>query len=244
MRYLLKLCYDGTLYHGWQVQPNATTVQGVIHNMMEEVFHAPIEITGCGRTDTGVHASLYYAHFDCEALPENFIRRGNFLLPPDIRLLDCIPVNHTFHARFDAISRSYEYTVTFKPSPFIYKYALLLYRKPDFNLMNEAAALLLPHDNFGCFGKTGADNKTDICRITKAQWEPHENDNWKFHITSDRFLRGMVRAIVGTLLDVGYGKLSIPEFIEILRSGDRNLAGESVEACGLSLCAVRYPGIA
>ncbi len=241
MRYLAELNYDGTNYHGWQVQPNAKTVQGVLNHVLSEISLVHVESTGCGRTDTGVHARKFYAHFDLPLVPANFVRRANILLPADIRIQKLYAVGDEFNARFDALSRSYEYSVNFKPDPFIYKYVLLLYNKPDFEAMNKAAAKLMDYITFSSFSKTGADNRTDKCKITEAAWRIHEDGVWKFHITSDRFLRGMVRAIVGTLLLVGFDKINLADFTSIIENYDRSTAGESVAAHGLALTDVVYP---
>jgi tRNA pseudouridine38-40 synthase len=241
MRYLLKLTYNGTLYHGWQMQPNAVTVQGVLNEMLSQIFDVAVPTVGCGRTDTGVHARMFYVHFDNEnELHENFLGRLNFLLPHDIRVHEVYRVAPDFNARYEALSRSYEYCVNFVADPFIDKYSLLLHKKPDFELMNKSAIKLLDHNIFTSFSKSGGDNKTDICKITEAEWRPYEKDTWKFYITADRFLRGMVRAIVGTLLLLGYGKISEEDFIHIIESKDRAKAGESVAPYGLFLCDVKY----
>ncbi len=242
MRYLLKLTYDGTAYHGWQIQTNAVSVQGELQSVLTEILDKPIETVGCGRTDTGVHASMYFAQFDAEdELGDRFMLRANFMLPADIRLLTIQQVPETFNARFDARSRSYEYILNFVSNPFTYKYSLLLYNQPNFQLMNEAASILLNHSTFTSFSKSGSDQKTDRCKITIAEWRPYQDGIWKFHISADRFLRGMVRAIVGTLLDVGYGKISIENFNEIIESKDRTKAGASVAAHALFLCDIQYP---
>ncbi len=241
MRYLLKLTYDGTAYRGWQIQPNAPTVQGVLNDVLALILGAPIETTGCGRTDAGVHASVFYAHFDAEdVISEKFIPRANFLLPMDIRVHEVYAVSSNFNARFDAMSRSYEYVVNFSQNPFIAKYALFLSKKPDFAVMNKAAQKLMEYDSFASFSKTGTDHKTMFCKITKAEWREYEHDIWKFHITSDRFLRGMVRAIVGTLLDLGWDKIKEHDVVKIIESNDRSKAGESVAAHGLFLSDVTY----
>ncbi len=242
MRYLLKITYDGSSYHGWQLQPNASTVQGMINQALSEIFAKQADTLGCGRTDTGVHARMFYAQFDHETqLGPLLVGRLNFLLPKDIRIYEIYKVAPDFNARFDALSRTYEYNVHFHPNPFIYKYSLLLHQAPDFMLMNKAALRLLEYDLFTSFSKRGGDNKTDKCKVTEALWMKNENDNWKFRITADRFLRGMVRAIVGTLLLLGYGKITEEDFIHILEMHDRAGAGESVAAHGLFLHEVRYP---
>ncbi len=241
MRYLLHLSYDGTAYHGWQIQPNANTVQGAIQDALFEIFNIRVDTMGCGRTDTGVHASSYYAHFDLDTpLVPNFIKRANIILPLDIRLNSIYEVPSDFNARFAAKSRSYEYRLYFAPDPFRYKYALMLFNKPDFDAMNEAAQSLLSFTEFSSFSKTGADNKTDYCKITEAVWRQHSNEEWKFHITSDRFLRGMVRTIVGTLLLLGNQKITLNDFIQIIESKNRSNAGESVAAHALFLCDIQY----
>jgi tRNA pseudouridine38-40 synthase len=244
MRYLLRISYDGTNYHGWQIQANAVSVQAVMNEALSIIFSRPMETLGCGRTDTGVHARIFYLHFDTDSLlDEKFIGHLNFLLPKDIRAYEVFLVNDDFSARFDAVSRSYEYHVHLIPNPFIYKYSLLLHKKPDFKLMNMAAENLLLHTIYTSFSKTGGDNKTDICKITEAEWKVSDNETGVFHISANRFLRGMVRAIVGTLLQLGYGKIDTDEFLAIIESKDRKRAGESVAPYALFLCNVKYPGI-
>lgn len=241
MRYLLKLSYDGTRYHGWQIQPNSMTVQGTLNEVLTNILEVPTETIGCGRTDTGVHALVFYAQFDyIKELEEKFIMRVNFLLPDDIRIHSMQKVRSDFNARFDAQSRSYEYVTNYTLNPFIAKYALLLHKKPNFAAMNQAALQLLKYKSFASFSKTGATNKTDFCNITEAEWREHEQGIWKFHITSDRFLRGMVRAIVGTLLNIGFEKITELDFIKIIEGNNRILAGESVAAHGLFLTDVQY----
>jgi tRNA pseudouridine38-40 synthase len=242
MRYVIQLAYDGARYHGWQVQPGLITVQGVIQDLLSDFLNSPIDVTGCGRTDAGVHASMFFAHFDTEEeLTIKFIPRANFYLPPDIRVQHIFNAGGDFNVRFDALSRSYEYSVHFTPDPFRSRYSLWLHHQPDFDRMNAAAEKLLDYTTFTSFSRTGGDNKTDICKVTEAVWRQHSPNIWKFHITADRFLRGMVRAIVGTLLDLGTGRITENDFITIIEAADRTKAGESAEAHGLFLCDVRYP---
>jgi tRNA pseudouridine38-40 synthase len=241
MRQVLKLAYDGTHYHGWQVQDNAITVQGMLNKTLSEIYEERIETTGCGRTDTGVHASMFFAHFDSEkTIPDNLDRRANFLLPADIRIQKALQVPDDFHVRFDAKSRSYDYFIHSIPDPFLEKYSLLLYHTPDFIKMNEAASMMLSHTDYGCFGKNGSDNFTNNCTVSEARWIEMENGRWRFHITANRFLRGMVRAIVGTLLNVGYHKMTIEDFGQVLGSGNRGEAGKSAVAHALFLSEVKY----
>jgi tRNA pseudouridine38-40 synthase len=246
MRQVLQLAYDGTHYHGWQVQDNAKTVQGVLNEALGGIFEEKIETTGCGRTDTGVHAGKFYAHFDSEqTLPDKLERRLNLALPSDIRIQKAIIVPDEFHVRFDAVSRSYDYFIHSIPDPFLENYSLLLYNAPDFTRMNEAASLLLHQTDFGCFGKNGSGNYTNFCTVTDARWISMDADNYRdgrhrFHITANRFLRGMVRAIVGTLLDIGYGKMSLEEFRQVLQSSDRGQAGKSALPHALFLSDIRY----
>lgn len=241
MRYALQLAYDGTAYHGWQVQENAVSVQGTLQQCLQEIFQIHVELTGCGRTDTGVHASKYIAHFDTDELPANLLVRMNRLLPADIRVQQLQEVNNDFHARFVASSRSYRYSVHFLPDPFLDKYSLLLHKHPDFEAMNEAAMILLTQKRFGSFCKAGGDAKTDFCDVRKARWVPVHEGIWEFQITADRFLRGMVRAITGTLLQVGYGKINASAFQDIVESNDRKRAGDAAPAHGLTLCSITYP---
>lgn len=244
MRYLLQLAYQGTAYHGWQKQLNAHSVQEELELKLSLLLGQSIETTGCGRTDTGVHARIFYAHFDAPTIQDRagLVYKLNQTLPSDIGVYACIQVNENFHARFDASMREYQYFITRIPDPFLSQTAWYRYGNPDLENMNRAAQLLLSHHDFECFSKTQTQVNHFRCHISHAIWT--EQDHLLiFTIRADRFLRNMVRAIVGTLMDVGTGKLSVDDFAAILESKSRSEAGQSVPAKGLFLTDVRYPGI-
>lgn len=243
MRYFIQFSYDGTNYHGWQIQPNATSVQQCLNNALSTLLRSPILTTGAGRTDTGVHAAMMVAHFDTKIIfdPIRLTEKLCRILPPDISVNCIFPVCPQAHARFDAIARTYHYHVYTYKNPFRRNYATQLHFLPDYELMNKAAGKLLEFTDFTSFSKQHTDTKTNICRITNARWVQIENDLWRFEITADRFLRNMVRAIVGTLLDVGRGRISIADFCRIIESKDRCAAGDSVPGKALSLVDITYP---
>lgn len=243
MRYCITLSYDGTAYHGWQRQPNAPTVQQEIEQALATLLRTRIAVTGAGRTDTGVHARMMTCHFDYDADIDctNIAFRLNGLLPPDIAVSHVKPVATDWHARFSALARTYHYYISMRKDPFAHPYALRLHFPLSITQMNNAASLLLNHSDFGCFCKAHSDNKTNICHITEALWTELPNGQLLFRITANRFLRNMVRAIVGTLIEVGKGKISIEDFRQILISGKRTEAGESVPARGLFLEEITYP---
>lgn len=242
MRYFLELSYNGKNYHGWQVQPNVVSVQEKINDGLSKLLKTPINIMGAGRTDTGVHASQMFAHFDFEGEFDKptLIDRLNSFLPDDIVIFSIFPVHPKAHTRFHATSRSYEYRIYLGRNPFLLESTWQLYRyKLDIEKMNEAAALLFEYIDFKCFSKS-ADVNTYNCEVTEAIWKQEDN-MLVFHITADRFLRNMVRAIVGTLIDVGLGKNSIEGFQKIIESRSRAEAGFSVPARGLFLTKIIYP---
>jgi tRNA pseudouridine38-40 synthase len=248
-RYFIELAYDGTKYHGWQVQPNAVTVQELLDKALSTLLRQPVETTGCGRTDTGVHAKEFFVHLDVtntgggENAIKNFSRqvRGlNALLPYDIGVENIILVHPEAHARFDATLRSYEYHIHFEKNPFLHGYSWLLRDKPNLELMNQAAAIVMEYTDFSCFSKSNTQVKTNNCKIVNAVWQQTAN-GIVFKISADRFLRNMVRAIVGTLLKVGKGELQPEEMRNIIESKNRSNAGMSVPACGLYLTEVKYP---
>lgn len=246
-RYFIEITFDGTAYHGWQIQPNAITVQELLDKALSTVLRQPISTIGCGRTDTGVHATQLYAHFDMGAdtflvEQEKFVYNLNALLPHDIAVKRLIPVKPDAHARFDAIKRSYEYHVHFKKDPFLYHRSWQLRDIPDVTAMNEAAELLKQYEDFSCFSKSNTQVHTNNCRVTRAEWLwVGEEQRLVFHIAANRFLRNMVRAIVGTLMEIGRGEHD-PEYMhQVIRSKDRSEAGTSVPACGLYLTEVVYP---
>ncbi|MDX5444020.1 MAG: tRNA pseudouridine(38-40) synthase TruA [Hymenobacteraceae bacterium] len=243
MRYFLELAYDGTHYHGWQIQPNARTVQEVLDDALSKVLRHPITSTGSGRTDTGVHASQQFVHFDVpEPLQdvEQLLYRLNKFLPKDIALKRLRPVQEQAHARFDALARTYDYHITLQKSPFLRRYAYFLSRQPDVEKMNEAAAILLKHQDYTTFSKVKGDTPHYLCDISFAEWQ-QEGSSLIFTIRANRFLRGMVRLVVGTLLDVGAGKITPNQFEEIIKAQDRQQASGAAAAEGLYLSKVEYP---
>ena len=245
MRYFLKLAYNGANYHGWQSQPNAVSVQECIEKALSTILREPISIIGAGRTDAGVNAAVMYAHFDVsEPLKDmpTLVMRLNSILGKDIAIYDVLPVRADAHARFDAVSRTYKYFVHTEKSPFLYPFSWKSTCRLDFELMNEAAELLKNYRDFTSFSKLHTDVATNNCKITYARWE-QEGEQWVFTITADRFLRNMVRAIVGTLVDVGRGKLTIEQFCEVIEKKDRCSAGTSMPGNALFLWNVKYPYI-
>ena len=242
MRYFIQFSYFGKPYHGWQKQPNAITVQQVLDEALSTLLRHPIETLGAGRTDTGVHAKQMFAHFEADRIPEetNLVYRLNALLPEAIAVQNIFEVSDNAHARFDAIQRTYEYWVVQEKNPFSNDVAQYIKHPLNIAKMNEAAAVLLEFDDFECFSKSNSDVKTYRCAITKAVWES-KCDKLVFTITADRFLRNMVRAIVGTLLEVGQGKRTVNAVKRIVNSKDRSEAGPSVPAKGLYLTSVLYP---
>lgn len=244
MRYFIELAYNGKNYHGWQIQENAHSVQQELQNKIGVLLKQDTELVGCGRTDTGVHASQFFAHFDCVdeiSKPEKLVYQLNALLSDDIAVYRIFEVAPDLHARFSAIEREYEYLISTRPTPFLNELSWTWYRIPDIDKMNSAAALLLNHSDFECFSKVHTQVKTFNCDVRKAEWNWKEDGLLSFQISADRFLRNMVRAIVGTLMDVGQGKISLDEFKKILLSGNRSAAGQSVPARGLYLRRISYP---
>jgi tRNA pseudouridine38-40 synthase len=253
-RYFIQLAYDGTDFHGWQRQPNATTVQELLDDALTIILREPIETTGCGRTDTGVHARDFYAHFDVESMVNSqwsmenntqaidlikTVTSVNAILPDTIAVKRIIPVHVDAHARFDATSRSYEYHVHFNKDPFKIHHSWQLRDKPDIALMNAAARIIMEYADFSCFSKSNTQTLTNNCKITRAEWVYSEHC-LVFHITADRFLRNMVRAVVGTLMQVGRKEIQPEEVRAIIESKNRSNAGTSVPACGLYLTEVKY----
>ena len=242
MRYFLQLAYRGTHYHGWQRQPNGLSVQEVLETALATVLREPVVLVGSGRTDAGVHAGQQFAHFDTDRpMPPTLIRSMNSLIPGDIAVLDCSPVCADNHARFTATFRRYQYQIIRHKDPFLDGLAYVFTLPVDVERMNEAADRLLHHRDFESFSRIKTDVSTFNCQIDVALWEKKANGDLTFHIRADRFLRGMVRAIVGTLLDVGQGRLSVAEFDRIIDAKDRKGAGRSAPAEGLSLVEVGYP---
>lgn len=242
-RYFIYLSYKGTAYHGWQKQPNGISVQEVLTKALTTVSKAEIEITGAGRTDTGVHARIMVAHFDSDKQITDllkFANKLNSILPYDIAISKIVVVKSDAHARFDAISRKYEYHIITNKNVFKNEYAARFRESLNFERMNEAAAILFEYQDFTSFSKLHTDVKTNNCIISEAYWEKCY-DEWIFHIRADRFLRNMVRAIVGTLLDVGRERISVDQFRGIIEDKNRCKAGVSVPAQGLYLVDIQYP---
>jgi tRNA pseudouridine38-40 synthase len=241
LRYFIKLAYNGTAYHGWQVQPGAITVQEVLEKSMGLLLRKKTVVVGAGRTDTGVHASEYFAHFDSdEALSQDFVFRLNSLLPKDIVVYGIYQMADEAHARFDALSRTYAYTITTQKNPFLLDNAYYSWGKLDISQMNKAAEILSTYQDFEAFSKTNTDVNNYLCRIDEANWS-REGDLFIFKITANRFLRNMVRAIVGTMLEVGRVKRTPESLHEIIASKNRLNAGASAPAHGLSLIKISYP---
>ncbi len=243
MRYFVEIAFKGTHYHGWQIQPNANTVQEEINKSLKVYTQDEnVSSMGCGRTDTGVHASQFFFHFDTELILnlEDFIYRLNILLPKDIAVRNIKQVGEELHTRFFATSRTYQYHIATTKDPFEEAFQYKYYYPLDMDLMNRACKLLIGKQDFSCFSKSNTDTVTNICDLTKAEWCLKESV-LTFEITANRFLRNMVRAIVGTLLDVGRGKLTLEEFKTIIDSRNRSNAGTSAPAKGLFLVAVSYP---
>lgn len=243
MRYFIYLAYDGTNYHGWQIQPNGDSVQETLMRALSTFLRQEIEVVGAGRTDAGVHARLMVAHFDfgreldCMMVADKL----NRLLPPDIAVYEVKRVKEDAHARFDATYRTYKYYVATRKEPFNRHYAWRPYNALDFEKMNEAARTLFDYTDFTSFSKLHTDVKTNNCKIMHAEWTKVNETEWVFTVQADRFLRNMVRAIVGTLVEVGRGKLTIEGFRKVIENKDRGSAGSSVPGHALFLVDVGYP---
>lgn len=241
LRYFIELSYNGKAYHGWQTQPNAVTVQQVLENALSTVLRSDILVMGAGRTDAGVHASQMFAHFDARSLnDDNLVFKLNSFLPDDIAIHKIFQVNDQAHARFDALSRTYLYRVSQQKNVFNSELAYALHKDLDLNAMNKACEILLTYNDFQCFSKVHTDVKTYHCNIMSAKWEPQDGELW-FTIKADRFLRNMVRAIVGTMVNIGLGKMRVSDLHDIITSKDRGEAGFSVPAHGLYLTKIEYP---
>lgn len=243
MRYKITLSYDGSPFNGWQIQPNAPSVQQTLSEALSRLLGENISVTGAGRTDTGVNAINYVAHFDSASPLEtkDLIYKLNAILPSAIAVHDLQRTSEDFHARFSATRRGYTYHIHREKDPFAqafsYQYS---YPELNFEKMNLACRFLLGTKDFSCFEKKGADNKTSVCTVFEAYWQKDDPLHWSFHIAADRFLRNMVRAIVGTLLEVGRGKRSPESITELLKGGDRCSAGESVPGHALFLSKIEY----
>lgn len=242
MRYFIKFAYNGKNYFGYQIQPNAVSVQETLEKALSLLLKQPITIVGAGRTDSGVHAKQMFAHFDVEEEIDSptLVKKLNSFLPKDIVIYDFIKVDNEAHARFDATKRTYEYEIhTFKDA-FINEGSWYQHQELDVEKMNKACEILFDYNDFECFSKVHTDVHTFNCKIYEANWQQN-NNQLKFTISADRFLRNMVRAIVGTMINIGIGKISIEDFRKIIESKDRSQAGFSVPAHGLYLVKVEYP---
>ena len=242
MRYFIELSFHGKAYCGWQNQPNDVSVQQVVEEALSILLKAKVDIVGAGRTDSGVHASQMFAHFDSpnEIDISNFIYKLNSILPNDISVQDIFRVNDDAHARFDALSRAYHYRISTTKNVFTNDFAYRLQLPLDIEKMNKACNILLEHRDFQCFSKSNTDVKTYHCIIEKAEWIK-KNDELVFIIVADRFLRNMVRAIVGTMIKIGLGKIQVEDLLTIIASKNRSKAGYSVPAHGLYLAQIKYP---
>jgi tRNA pseudouridine38-40 synthase len=243
-RYFIFISYKGSSYHGWQVQPNSLTVQKILENALSTILEETISTTGAGRTDSGVHALIFCAHFESEkenlADKKSLVFRLNQFLPKDISVSNIIKVRPDAHARFSAISRTYRYYISKVKNPFLDDSSWFIHGKIDIDIMNEACGFLLKHSDFTSFCKLHTDVKTNLCRIYYAKWE-ESDDQLIFTIKADRFLRNMVRAIVGTMIETGKGKLTPEAFESIIIAEDRCRAGKSAPAKGLFLTDIEYP---
>ena len=243
-RYFIYLGYNGKSFCGWQTQPNGLAVQQCLEEALSTLLRQATQVVGAGRTDAGVHARMMVAHFDCDNLPYDlifFAEKLNRLLPKDIAVYRIVPVKPSAHARFDATARTYRYYITARKNPFNYDMVYRMNHLPDFEAMNEAAKVLPEYIDFTSFSKLHTDVKTNNCRIYQAEWTRVDDDVWAFTIRADRFLRNMVRAIVGTLLEVGRGKLTLEGFRGVIEAKDRCRAGVSVPGQALFLEDITYP---
>ena len=242
MRYFITLSFDGTAYHGWQIQPHSVSVQEELQKALTTLLRMPVEVVGAGRTDTGVHARKMVSHFDINAELDcqQLVYKLNKLLPRDIAVQHVEQVSDDMHARFSAKSRTYHYYVHLGKNPFLRSYSWQLYGNPDFELMNKAAVVLMEYRDFTSFSKVNTDTKTNDCTITEAHWDRVGEGQWRFTITANRFLRNMVRAIVGTLMEVGRGRMTIEQLRQVIEAKDRCRAGDSVPGNALFLVDVKY----
>ncbi len=248
MRYFVTFSYDGGRYHGWQIQPNGDSVQERLQRALTTLLRENIAVTGAGRTDAGVHARMMVAHFDTDVCFEaadgingaQLAYKLNRLLPQDISVQRVERVSDEMHARFSATSRMYRYYIHLVKNPFLRYYSCEIHYPLDFSRMNEAARMLLSYEDFGAFCKSGADVKTTLCQVMKAEWVQTSETKWYFEIRANRFLRNMVRAVVGTLIDVGRGRLTLDEFRKVVEGKRRTEAGESMPGNALFLEDITY----
>ena len=236
------MSYDGTAYHGWQIQPNGISVQGELQRGLSLLLRSEVQLTGAGRTDAGVHARMMVAHFDTDSNIDcrQMAYKLNRLLPRDIVIQQIEQVGDDMHARFSATSRTYHYYIHTSKSAFLRHYSCMMPYQLDFEKMNEAARILMEYEDFGAFCKSHTDVKTTLCKVMKAEWHQVSADAWYFEITANRFLRNMVRAVVGTLVEVGRGRLSIADFRRVIEGKCRSDAGESMPANALFLVDITY----
>ena len=242
MRYFIHLAYHGTAYHGWQIQPNAVSVQETLNKAFSVLLQSEMNLMGAGRTDTGVHAREMYAHFDTDTTFDipTLVHKLNSFLPKDIVIYDIIPVHDDAHTRFDATKRTYEYHIHQFKNPFLDELSWYFHQTLDINLMNQAAQILQNYTDFECFSKVNTDVNTFDCTIFEAHWKRGENNQLVFTVSANRFLRNMVRSIVGTLINVGLHKITLDDFTKIIESKSREKAGFSVPAHGLYLTKIEY----
>ncbi|MBR4160851.1 MAG: tRNA pseudouridine(38-40) synthase TruA [Bacteroidaceae bacterium] len=240
-RYFITFSYDGTAYHGWQIQPHSISVQEELQKALSTLLRQSIEVVGAGRTDTGVHARKMVAHFDFGQLDcDQLVYKLNKMLPKDIAVHKVEQVADDMHARFSAKSRTYHYFLHLSKDPFLRAYSWQMYGNLDFDLMNKAAMVLMEYRDFTSFSKVNTDTKTNDCTITEAHWDRVGDNQWRFTITANRFLRNMVRAIVGTLVEVGRGRMTIEQLRHVIEAKDRCRAGDSVPGNALFLVEVLY----
>lgn len=242
MRYFITLSYDGSRYHGWQVQPNGNTVQAELEKALAVLLRERVPVVGAGRTDTGVHARMMVAHFDFGKRIEcaDLAYKLNRFLPYDIAISQIEQVDESMHARFSATLRTYHYYIHLQKSPFVHAYSCEIHYKLDFDMMNEAAALLLEYQDFGAFCKSNSDVKTTICDVKAAAWHQLSPTSWYFEVSANRFLRNMVRAVVGTLIEVGRHRMDIADFKKVIEGKKRTAAGESMPGHALFLENIKY----
>lgn len=242
MRRFIQLSYDGAAYHGWQKQPNARSVQQTLQEALSTLLQTDIEVVGAGRTDAGVSARMMVAHFETDKACDNeqLVYKLNKLLPHDIAVQRIWEVSDEMHARFSATSRTYHYYIHTRKDPFVRQYSWLVTFPLDFARMNEAASRLPDFDDFTSFSKVNTDTKTNLCNVTEARWTQEGENTWRFTITANRFLRNMVRAIVGTLIEVGRGRMTVDEFCQVIEQRNRCSAGDSVPGHALFLVDVSY----
>lgn len=243
-RIRIDISYKGTKYHGWQIQENAHTVQEELNKALSILFRENVETVGCGRTDTGVHAKQYTAHFDCSAIPEPLPKlhhKLNTILDSDIAVFDLRETYPGFHARFDAVRRTYKYFIHSRKDPFKNEYSTFIHYQPDADAMNDAANFLTGNKDFSSFCKSHSDVENNFCNVFQVHWE-RAGDDYSFTVSANRFLRNMVRAMVGTMLDVGRGKITTTDFLNILNAKNRCKAGESAPPQGLFLWKNEYLG--